>query len=229
MGVPMFSTVAKKIFLAVTGLCLAGFISIHLAGNLLLFIGPETFNLYAHKLLSLGVLLYLAEIILLCIFILHFSLAVYTQIVNWRARPNSYRKTIRQGKPSRLTFSSRSMIWTGLVIIIFAVIHVITFKYGPGIEEGYFTTLDGEKVRDLYRLVTESFRKEYYVFPYLAVMTVLGFHLKHALWSGIHSLGGTNPRLLPVLYLLSTVIAIALGTGFFLLPLWFYLSGGTVL
>ncbi len=229
MVFPVFSTVAKKIFLAVTGLCLAGFISVHLAGNILLFIGPGAFNLYAHKLFSLGVLLYLAEIILLCIFSLHLFLAVYTQIVNWRARPKSYRKTKHQGKPSRLTYSSRSMIWTGLVIIIFTVLHIITFKYGPGIEEGYYTTIDGEKVRDLYRLVAESFRNEYYVFPYLAVMTVLGFHLKHALWSGVHSLGGTNPRILPVFYLLSTVIAIALGGGFFLLPLWFYFSGGTLL
>ena len=110
---PVFSTIAKKIFLAVTGLCLAGFICVHLAGNLLLFIGPGAFNLYAHKLFSLGPLLYLAEIILLCIFGLHFFLALYTQIVNWRARPESYRKTTRQGKPSRLTLSSRSMIWTG--------------------------------------------------------------------------------------------------------------------
>lgn len=225
---PVFSTVAKKIFLAVTGLCLAGFISVHLAGNFLLLVGPDPFNLYAHKLISLGVLLYAAEIILLCIFSLHLFLAVYTQIVNWRARPKAYRKTRRQGKPSRLTYSSRSMIWTGLVIIIFTVIHVITFKYGPGLEEGYYTIIDGEKIRDLYRLVAESFQKEYYVFPYLAVMTVLGFHLKHALWSGIHSLGGTNPRVLPIVYVLSTIIAIALGTGFFLLPLWFYFSGGTV-
>jgi succinate dehydrogenase cytochrome b subunit len=225
---PMFSSVAKKIFLAVTGLCLAGFISVHLAGNFLLLVGPGPFNLYAHKLVSLGVLLYVAEIILLSIFALHLSLAVYTQIVNWRARPQAYKKTRHQGETSRLTISSRSMIWTGLVIIIFTVIHVITFKYGPGLEEGYYTSLDGEKIRDLYRLVAESFQKEYYVIPYLAVMTVLGLHLKHALWSAIHTLGGTNPRVLPALYVLSTLAAIALGTGFFLLPLWFYFSGGTL-
>ncbi len=227
MVFPWFSTVAKKIFLAVTGLCLAGFISVHLAGNLLLLIGPGPFNLYAHKLVSTGVLLYAAEIILISIFLLHLGLAVYIQVKNWMARPQSYYRTKHQGKPSRLTFSSRYMIWTGLVIIIFTVIHVITFKYGPGIEEGYFIDMDGEKVRDLYRLVAESFQKEYYVIPYLAVMIILGLHLKHALWSGIHSLGATSPRALPVLYLLSAVIGIALGAGFFFLPLWFYFSGGT--
>ena len=114
------------------------------------------------------------------------------------------------------------------MIIIFTVIHVITFKYGPGTEEGYYTIIDGEKIRDLYRLVAESFQKESYVLPYLAVMAILGLHLKHALWSGIHSIGGTNPRLLPTLYVLSTIAAIALGTGFFLLPLWFYFSGGII-
>lgn len=228
MDFPAFSTVAKKIFLAVTGLCLAGFIMVHLAGNFLLYVGADAFNLYAHTLLSMGTLLYVAEIILLTIFTVHLLLAVYIQAVNWMARPEGYRKTKHQGKPSRLTLSSRSMIWSGLVIIIFTVIHVITFKYGPGIEDGYLADINGEKVRDLYRLVAESFGKEYYVFPYLAVMVVLGFHLKHALWSAIHSLGLTNPRILPVIYVLSTLLAIALGTGFFLVPVWFYFFGGTL-
>lgn len=228
MDFPAFSTVAKKIFLAVTGLCLAGFIMVHLAGNFLLYVGADAFNLYAHTLLSMGALLYVAEIILLTIFTVHLLLAVYIQAVNWMARPEGYRKTKHQGKPSRLTLSSRSMIWSGLVIIIFTVIHVITFKYGPGIEDGYLADINGEKVRDLYRLVAESFGKEYYVFPYLAVMVVLGFHLKHALWSAIHSLGLTNPRILPVIYVLSTLLAIALGTGFFLVPVWFYFFGGTL-
>jgi len=228
MDFPGFSTVAKKIFLAITGLCLAGFVSVHLAGNLLLLIGPGPFNLYAHKLVSMGVLLYAAEAILVSIFVIHLALALYTQISNWRARPGSYLKSKGQGTPSRMTISSRSMIWTGLVIITFTVIHVITFKYGPGISEGYYTMTDGEKIRDLYRLVAESFQKEYYVFPYLAVMVILGFHLKHAVWSGIHSLGATSPRILPVLYFISTVFAVALGAGFFILPLWFYFSGGTL-
>jgi len=225
---PVLSTVAKKIVLALTGLCLAGFISVHLAGNLLLLVGPDAFNLYAHKLLSLGALLYAVELILLSIFTLHLSLAVYNQIANWRARPMGYRKTTRQGKPSRLTLSSRSMILTGLVIITFTVIHVITFKYGPGVEDGYLTEIDGERVRDLYRLVVESFHKEYYVFPYLAVMVLLGLHLKHALWSGLHSLGCTSRRLLPAAYIISAIIAVALSAGFFLLPLWFYFFGGTL-
>lgn len=228
MPFPVISTVAKKMLLACTGFCLAGFISVHLAGNLLLLIGPESFNLYAHKLLSMGILLYAAEIILLSIFLIHLALAVYTQILNWRARPGSYLVTNYQGKPSRLTFSSRTMIWSGLIIITFTIIHVITFKYGPGINEGYWVISEGEKIRDLYRLVAESFQKEYYVIPYLAVMIILGLHLKHALWSGIHTLGATSPRTLPILYLISAVIAVAMGAGFFFLPLWLYFSGGAL-
>ncbi len=228
MDFPVFSTVAKKIFLAVTGLCLAGFILVHLAGNFLLYVGADAFNLYAHTLLSMGALLYAAEIILAAIFTVHLCLAVYIQVVNWKARPEGYKKTKYQGKPSRITISSRTMIWSGLIIIIFTVIHVITFKYGPGMEEGYVANLSGEDVRDLYRLVAESFSKEYYVFPYLAVMVVLGYHLKHALWSAIHTLGLTNPSILPVIYVLSTIAAIAFGAGFFLIPVWFYFLGGAL-
>jgi len=228
MDFPVLSTVAKKIFLAVTGLCLAGFLMVHLAGNFLLYVGADAFNLYAHTLMSMCSLLYVAEIVLAGIFAIHLCLAVYIQIVNWRARPERYKKTNYQGKPSRITISSRTMIWSGLIIIIFTVIHVITFKYGPGIEEGYVTNLNGEEVRDLYRLVAESFGKEYYVFSYLAVMVVLGYHLKHAIWSAIHTLGLTNPSLLPAIYFLSTVASVAFGAGFFLIPVWFYFLGGTL-
>jgi succinate dehydrogenase / fumarate reductase cytochrome b subunit len=222
----IWSTVGRKILLAVTGLCLFGFIIVHLVGNLFLLVGPEAFNAYAHKLMSLGPLLYLAEGLLLAIFLGHIVTAITVTWSNWKARPDRYEKSTNQGDPSRMTFSSRTMIWTGLVLLVFLIVHLITFKYGPGVEEGYVTMLGGEQVRDLYRLVTEWFSNGLYVGYYVVSMGLLGFHLRHGFWSAIQSLGGFHPKLTPVAYGFGVFAAVVLAVGFLALPIWFYLGGG---
>lgn len=178
-----WSTVAKKLFLALTGLALFGFVCAHLAGNLLLYVGPEAFNTYSHKLISMGPLLYVVEAILVAFFVVHFLTAFQITWGNWKARPDRYSVSSGQGKPSRMTVSSKTMIWTGLILLVFTVIHVITFKYGPGMDKGYVMYLDGEPVRDLYRLVAESFQDPIYTGWYVFSMVLLGFHLRHGFWS----------------------------------------------
>lgn len=224
----ILSTVGRKFLLAVTGLCLLGFIVVHLVGNMLLLVGPEAFNAYAHKLMSLGPALYLAEAVLLALFLIHVVTAIAVTLGNWRARPGGYKKSRDQGDPSRMTFSSKTMIWTGLVLLVFLIVHLITFKYGPGIEQGYVAELEGEQVRDLYRLVVEWFGNGLYVAYYVISMGLLGFHLRHGFWSAFQSLGGFHPRLTPLAYGLGVLAGVILAIGFLGLPIWFYLGGGTL-
>ncbi len=222
----ILSTVGRKFLLAVTGLCLVGFVIVHLMGNLLLLVGPEAFNAYAHRLMSLGPLLYVAEGLLLAVFLIHIVTAITVTWGNWKARPSGYQTARDQGGPSRMTLSSKTMIWTGLVLLVFLIVHLITFKYGPGIEEGYATSLDGEPVRDLYRLVAEWFGNGIYVAYYVISMGLLGFHLRHGFWSAFQSLGGFHPRLTPLAYSLGIVAGVILAGGFLGLPVWFFLVGG---
>jgi succinate dehydrogenase / fumarate reductase cytochrome b subunit len=221
----IWTTVGKKILMALTGLALVGFVCVHLAGNLLLYIGPEAFNLYAHKLMSMGALIYLAEAILASFFLVHMVSAVSVTLSNWKARPDKYSKSTGQGHSSRMNVSSKTMIWTGIILAIFTVIHLINFKFGPGIEQGYTYDLDGEQVRDLYRLVAESFTRETYVIPYVLCMLLLFSHLRHGFWSAFQSLGANHPRYMPVISAIGILIAIVVGIGFLVIPVWFYLGG----
>lgn len=223
-----WSTLARKLFLAVTGLCLFGFVCVHLAGNLLLFVGADAFNQYSHKLISLGPALYVIETILALIFLIHMYTAITVTWGNWSARTSRYAKSVSRGGPSHLTISSKTMIWTGLLLLAFTIVHLVTFKYGPGISEGYVTTIDGQQVRDLYRLVVESFRNPLYSLYYVVSMAFLGFHLRHGFWSAIQSLGGYHPRLTPVVYGLGLVAAIVLGVGFLVIPVWFFFGGSAI-
>lgn len=222
------SPVGKKVITGATGLALIGFVIIHLAGNLLLLIndGGEAFNTYTYTLHSFGWLLYVAEVGLLVVFVFHAVVGITIYLGKRKARQQGYAKYQTAGAPSRQSFSSRTMIWTGLILLVFLVIHIITFRFGPSITEGYTTVIEGQDSRDLYRLVEETFQSIWWVIGYMGVMVMIGFHLRHGFWSALQSLGALSPRLSPLIYTVGLIFALLIAVGFFILPLWIYLNGG---
>ena len=215
-----WSSVGKKLLNGLSGLMLIGFVCVHLAGNLTLFArdGGKLFNSYAHHLESLGPLLYAMEFGLIAVFLLHIASAVSVRLSQKEARPQSYAVAASKGGPSRQSLSSRSMLITGLLLAGFVVLHVKMFKYGPY----YETTLkDGTVVRDLYKLVVEEFSKPVITWAYVAIMLMLGLHLRHGFWSALQSLGALKPACSRCVYAAGLLFAILLAGGFLLLPLYF--------
>jgi len=215
----VWSSVGKKFISGATGLALFLFIVIHLAGNMLLFVGQDVFNGYAHFLESLvhGWFIYVFEAGLLAIFLLHIVSGVAVFLDKWKARPTGYKKTGNAGGPSKKTISSRTMIITGLIILVFIPIHVIMFKFGPAAP----IASEGERLRDLFGLVAVDFTNPLIAFSYVAVMILLGFHLRHGFWSAFQSLGLNNDNLMPALNAAAVALALVLGAGFLILPLYF--------
>lgn len=210
------STVARKFIAGLTGVLLIAYLVLHLAGNLTLFAGPHLFNFYAHKLESLGPLLIVAEVALALLFIVHAVIGVQVWLGKKRARPDGYAKTASRGEPSRQTLASRSMIITGIVLLVFIPIHVWMFKFRPT----PVTMIDGHDARDLYALVLAAFKQPAIAWGYAITMGFLGFHLRHGFWSAFQSMGALNPRLLPLFYGLGLVVALILAGGFVVLPIW---------
>lgn len=241
------SPIGKKFTTGVTGLALTLFVIIHMIGNLGYFSSdPGAYNKYADFLLGLGPLLWLVELILLAFFVFHAVLGISIWLGKKRARPTNYAKYRSSGNPSLQSVSSRSMILTGTVLLVFTVIHLISFKWGPGIEEGYIADVDGialetlrsealgeqevavvagqPVMRDLRRLVNEKFQSPWYAFGYTAVMILLALHLRHGVWSALQSIGAMNPRLTPVAYTLGGLLGVLIAVGFFVLPLYIYFT-----
>lgn len=223
---PLNSTVARKFFMGFSGLAFFGFLVTHLAANSLLILGDsDPFNEYAFRLHNLGEVLYILEAGLLAVFLLHVATAIAVTLTNRSSRDHRYAEGGDAGGPSKKTFASRSMIYTGLIILVFTVVHVWMFKYGPGIEQGYVTELHGQEARDLYRLVYEKFSNPAWVAAYVAVMIVLGFHLRHGIWSALQSIGFAHPKYTPRLYLFGTLAAAIMAIGFLMLPIIIFLRG----
>lgn len=219
------STLGKKFLIAFGGLAWAFFLISHMVGNLQLLLLPtgDAYNRYAYFLASLGGLLYAAEAGLVATLLVHAGLAIKTTLDNRRARGDSrYAMSQTKGGPSRNTAGSRNMIVTGSVLLVFIVFHIWSFKYGPSVDEGYVVSLDGVEMRDLHRLVIERFSSPIYTFGYVAVMALLGAHLKHGFWSAFQSLGAMSPRWSRPIHLAGVAIAVGLFVGFVVAPLWIY-------
>jgi len=224
LGQAFSSSIVKKWITTLTGLLLVGFLIAHLAGNLLLLIpSSEAFNTYAHKLESLGSLKLVAEFGLVALFGGHIANSIALKIGHRRARgPQGYKGWRSKGAPSQSGLASLSMPITGMILLAFVVLHVRHFTFGPGVIEGYATELHGQTVRDLHRLVMETFRQPAVVGFYLFIITLLALHLRHGVWSAIHSLGLTRPRTLPTVILVGGAFGVLLALGFFVLPIAIY-------
>lgn len=215
------SPIGKKLITGLTGLGLTLFVLVHMIGNLLLFAGSEAYNAYAVHLTDWGIFLYLIEAALLLVFLLHMAVGVEISVRRFRARPEGYRQYASAGEPSLQSPSSRTMILTGTVLAIFLVFHLMTFKFGAY----YATDLNGAEARDLARLVLEKFHEPVYTFGYTAVMVLLGFHLRHGVWSALQSLGVMSRGWRFAIYGLGTVFAVLMAAGFCVLPLAIYFGG----
>jgi succinate dehydrogenase / fumarate reductase, cytochrome b subunit len=230
------NSVGRKILTGVTGIGLTLFLITHLSANLTLFAldptslasGDNAFNRYALFLKDLGWLLYIVEFGLLAIFLIHAYLGVAIYLRKRKARPEAYAKYKSRGGPSKQGFSSRTMIITGTILFLFVGMHLKTFKFGPGWnEEPAYTVMvesNGTEVpmRDLSKLTVEIFQSEVYVGVYMAIMLLLGFHLRHGVWSALQSLGANNKALTPFLYSVAGLVGILIALGFFILPIYLY-------
>lgn len=212
------SSVGKKQVMALTGLALCGFLVTHLLGNLLILLGPDAFNLYAYKLTS-NPAIYVAEAILVLLFLSHLGMALKLTIENKLARPVGYYKRVPTGRGS--TFASSTMPITGLIILVFLVTHLINFKYGTY----YSTSVDGQEMRDLYRVVVEYFANPAYVAWYVVAMIAAGIHTSHGFWSSFQSLGFSHGKYNCSIKFISKVYGIVIALGFSGLAIFCHLKG----
>ena len=212
------SSVGTKLLIGATGVALVLYLIIHIVGNLMVFFGPDVFNRYAY-ILEGNPLIVVVEIGLLLIFLAHVYKAVSMFLANQQARPVKYAQKKNAGRPSRKTFASSTMIFSGLWLLVFIVVHVKAFKYGTE----YPWPAGG---RDLYRREMENFTSPLVVAFYVLSMLVVGSHLWHGASSALQSLGLDHPAWTPHALTAGKVFAVLVGGGFIVIALWAHLAGG---
>ena len=212
------TSIGQKLVMAVTGLLLCGFLVAHLAGNLLLFVGMEKYNDYAHALHSNEQLLMVAEVGLVALFLTHIGLAISTANMNRQARKQDYaEKETKQG----LTVlpgggASSYMFATGAVVLGFTLLHLadFTFKLSHGAD--FYAKYDGNEFLKAKALLQNPISALVYVVGCIA----LGVHLVHGFQSALTTLGLGHPKYKAVVRAISIAFGWAISLGFISFVLW---------
>jgi len=206
------SSIGKKFSMAVTGLLLIGFLVTHLLGNLTLYADDtgEMFNAYEHALTS-NPLLPIAEVGLLVLFVIHIALGIRVTLENRESRKSDYQ--IRSTKGAR-TLASGSMIITGVLVLVFLVVHLKDFRIAKmGVGE-----------HDMALMVKERLASPVGALIYLIGVGALGIHLSHAFKGALQTLGVSHPRYTPLIEKASLALAVLLFLGFASFPLILWLG-----
>jgi succinate dehydrogenase / fumarate reductase cytochrome b subunit len=201
------STIGKKALMAVTGLVLFAYLVVHMAGNLKAFAGGDELDAWAAFLHSLPGLLWAARVILLAALVVHVGAGVELWARARTARPTAY----AEYRPGVSSAASRTMIWSGVLILAFVVYHVLDLTVGvanPDYQEG-----------DVFHNVLATFGQVAGVVAYLVAMVGLGFHLWHGIYSAFQSLGVSNRRITPSIQRAAALVAVVLALGFSSIPL----------
>ena len=211
------STVGRKVLMAVTGLMLVSFISVHLLGNLSVFAGPDGINAYAKHLHDLGPLVWLFRLAMLIIFAVHITFAIQLYLENRAATPDSYavQKTLVT------TFSAKTMIFTGLTILAFLLYHLLHFTVqitNPEIS-AHNLPLDAAMRPDVFTMVTLSFQKVFIALVYIIAMIALLMHLLHGISSWVQTLGWSTGSSQDKVTAIGKLVAIAYGLAYIAIPL----------
>jgi succinate dehydrogenase / fumarate reductase cytochrome b subunit len=209
------STIGKKIIMGVTGLIGIGYVILHMAGNLQVFIGPAKLNGYGALLHGpLAELTWLLRIVVGVSVVLHVLMAYQLTRISAAARPIEY----QQRKPQVATLASRTMKWGGVLLLVFIVVHILHFTNEIVDPAGWRGMTDVRGDRDVYGNIVASFHIWWVALFYIVAMLALGLHLYHGAWSSVRTLGYAKQSAHPLHRKIALGVAIVVWLGFTLVP-----------
>jgi succinate dehydrogenase / fumarate reductase cytochrome b subunit len=209
------SAIGKKWIMAISGIILLGFVLAHMIGNLKIYLGAAHMNQYAEWLRTLGepalprtVVLWTIRTVLILAFAFHIITAYQLTRMNQRARPTPY-----QSKRDYVAanFASRTMRWTGIIIGLFFIFHLMDLTWG---------TANPDFVRgDVYQNLVYSFQRVPVAIVYIVANIALAIHIFHGAWSMFQSLGLNNPKWNSARRTFALVFALVIGIANVSFPL----------
>jgi len=210
------STLGRKLLMALTGLFLILFLTIHLIGNLQLLMSDngKTFNEYA-EFMAHNKFIQVVSIGNFFFILLHIFVSILLTFYNQNARPIQYAYKSK----TKIAPAARQMMVLGTLVLIFIVVHLVNFwgkaKFGemPKTPEG---------LHDLYAVTKAAFESPALVGLYVFCMIALAFHLSHGFQSAFQTIGLNHQKYTPFIKFLGTVYAIGVPFLYALIPVLMY-------
>ena len=212
------SSIVRKFIMALSGLFLIIFLITHLVINsLTLSSSKDLFNEAAHF-MATNPIIYAMQYVLALGFIIHIGMGIKLTIQNKRARSQEY---VYNKMSKNTNLSSRSMIVSGGLVIVFLALHLRDYFYQMkfvGLPEG---TTD-------YDLVVNLFTNPYYTAVYVIAFIVLGIHLNHGFKSAFQSMGANHKKYNPLIKIVSTAYSIVIALGFSTIAIFHFINQSSI-
>jgi succinate dehydrogenase / fumarate reductase cytochrome b subunit len=210
------SSVGRKILVAISGQLMVLFVIVHLLGNSSIFI-PGGINAYAEHIHALPPLVWSIRFVMLLSAVVHVCLGIQLTLENRGANPVTYAVS----RKLKATFSGKNMIWTGVLLGIFIIGHLLHFtaRVTPDIAPR-LASLSSGPVFDVYSMVVGSFRHGAIAAIYVVSMVVLFLHLNHGIQAFFQTMGWNSDRSLPVMSKAGRTIAIIFLVGYSSIPIF---------
>ncbi len=130
------SSVTKKLVIALLGGFLLLFLAFHMCANLCILRndGGDWYSQFCHF-MGTNIFVKVFELVLLAVLVFHIICTIIITLQNKKARPVGY----RHASKSKTSKGSKLMIYTGIVILLFLVLHFFNFYFVKiGVTDGIY-------------------------------------------------------------------------------------------
>ena len=221
------SSIGRKFAMALSAFFLMVFLLQHFSINILSVFSPDTFNEVSHFMGTFWVIQYLLQPVLIFGVIFHFIMGFILEIRNNKARQISYAKNNGSANSS---WMSRNMIWSGLAILAFIILHFIDFwfpeintKFIAGDMSGLVNPENADSGFRYYEELVHKFENPIRVVAYVIAFVFLALHLLHGFNSAFQSVGANN-KYTKGLMTFSKIYAIGIPAGFIFIAIYHFLN-----
>ena len=220
MGI-LSNSIGRKVAMALSAFFLMFFLLQHLAINILSVFSPETFNVVSHFMGTNALVQFILQPILIFAVVFHFVMGFVLELINKKANGKSYAKNNGAANSS---WMSRNMIWSGVTILAFIVLHFIDFWF-PEINTKFIKgdwsgTVEGVEGFRYYEELVHKFMNPARVVAYVFAFIFLGLHLAHGFTSAFQSVGAASLR--KKLELVGKGYSILIPLGFIIVAVFHY-------
>ena len=181
------SSLAKKYALALSAFFLTFFLLMHVTINLLSVFSEDVFNIASHFMGTNPIIQFAMQPVLIFGVVFHFVMGFVLELKNKKAQGVKY---FKDNGAANSTWMSRNMIYSGLAILAFIVLHFVDF-WIPELKYKYVDVLPEDPTRYFHEL-QHKFISPLRVGAYVIAFVFLALHLLHGFQSAFQSMGLNN-------------------------------------
>ena len=212
------SSIAKKVAMALSGLFLIMFLSLHFFVNFVSVFSADSYNAMSHFMGYNPLIQFVMQPILIVGVVFHFVMGFVLELKNRSARPVAY---VKFDGAANSSWASRNMILSGLVVLAFLGLHFYDFW----VHEMVYKYVESNVIDETryYHELVAKFESPVRTGLYSVAFVLLALHLWHGFTSSLQSVG-FDSKIGKSLHKICYAFAVIVPVGFIFIALFHHFN-----